>query len=828
MSALPARARIVVIGGGVIGTSVAYHLTKAGESDVVLLEQGELSCGTTWHAAGLVGQLRATQSGTALVQYSASLYEQLEEEVGLSSGFKRCGGVTVARTEDRMEQLRRTAATAQAYDLECELLSPEQAREHYPLLTVDDLVGGIWLPGDGTANPTDLTQALARGARMRGATVVEHVRVTEVLVEEGAVTGVRTDRGDIEAEIVVNCAGQWAHHLAARIGVAVPLHSAEHFYVVTDQIDGVRPDLPILRDPDGWTYFKEEVGGLVVGGFEPEAKPWVAPDQIPYPFEFQLLDEDWDHFSILMDSAVERIPALREAGIRKFYNGPESFTPDNQFILGEAPSVRGFFVGAGFNSVGIASAGGAGRALAEWIIEGEPTVDLVAVDIRRFAAFQNDKAYLRARVSEVLGLHYAVPWPNREYDTARPLRQSPAYERLVDANAGFGSRMGWERANYFAPAGEDPAMEYTWGKPNWLPWSAVEQRACREAVAIFDQTSFSKYVVHGADAETALQWICSNDVAVVPGATVYTALLNERGGYESDLTVTRVFDDEYFLVSSSATTERDQDWLRRHIPADLDAHVVDITEELAVYGVMGPRSRELLSRLTSTPLDDEAFPFGSSREIELGGVTVRATRITYVGELGWELYVRTHQALEVYDVLKAAGEDLGLVDAGYYAIESMRLEKGYRAFGRELTPEVDPVEAGLSFTCKLATDIDFLGRSAVEKAKADGPSRRLVSFVLEAVPGSGEDVMVWGGELLVRDGVAVGQVMSATWGATVGAGVGLAWVNGADGETADAAYVRAGDYEVNVGGRRVPVRVSLKPPYDPSGEKLRPARSMDK
>jgi glycine cleavage system aminomethyltransferase T/glycine/D-amino acid oxidase-like deaminating enzyme len=815
---LPTRARIVIIGGGIIGTSVAYHLTKNGESDVVLLEQGELSCGTTWHAAGLVGQLRATQAGTTLVQYSAALYEQLEDEVGLSSGFKRCGGVTVARTEERMEQLRRTVATAAAYDLECELLTADEAGERYPLLETADLLGGIWLPGDGTANPTDLTQALARGARQRGATVVEHVRVLEVVVKGGAVTGVRTDLGDIEAEIVVNCAGQWAHHLAAEIGVAVPLHSAEHFYVVTDQIEGVRPDLPILRDPDGYTYFKEEVGGLVVGGFEPVAKPWVAPDQIPYPFEFQLLDEDWDHFQILMDSAIERIPVLAETGIRKFYNGPESFTPDNQFILGEAPSVRGFFVGAGFNSVGIASAGGAGRALAEWILEGDPTVDLLAVDIRRFAQFQNDKTYLRDRVSEVLGLHYAVPWPNREFDTARPLRTSPVYDRLVEANAGLGSKMGWERANFFAPAGEDPAIEYAWGKPSWLPWSAAEQRACREAVAIFDQTSFSKYVVHGADAEAALQWICSNDVAVAPDETVYTALLNERGGYESDLTVTRIFEDQYFLVSSSATTERDQDWIRRHIPEGLDARIKDVTELMAVFGVMGPRSRELLSLLTSADLGDDAFPFGSSHEIELAGATVRATRITYVGELGWELYVLTADAVVVYDALKSAGAGLGLVDAGYYAIESMRLEKGYRAFAKELTPEVDPVEAGLTFTCKLGTDIDFLGRGAVEKAKAAGPSRRLASFVCED-----PDAMIWGGELLIRDGIAVGQATSGAWGATLSAGVGLAWVNAPAGEVADAAYVRGGSYQLDVGGRRIPVRVSLKPLFDPDGAKIRPA-----
>ena len=815
MTPLPDRAKYVIVGGGVIGASVAYHLTAAGETDVVLIEQGELSCGTTWHAAGLVGQLRATESATRLVQYSTDLYSQLEDETGLSAGFKRCGGLTVARTDDRMTQLRRTAATAEAFDLECEILSAAEAGERWPLMATDDLVGAIWLPGDGKANPTDLTMALAKGARQRGARVVEHVQVFDVLTEDDAVVGVTTSHGDVEAEIVVNCAGQWANALAARIDVTVPLHSAEHFYVVTDQIDGIHPDLPILRDPDGYTYFKEEVGGLVVGGFEPEAKPWVAPDQIPDPFQFQLLEEDWEHFSVLMDSALERLPVLRETGIRKFYNGPESFTPDNQFILGEAPNVRGFFVAAGFNSVGIATAGGAGRALAEWIIEGEPSLESLAVDIRRFAPFHGEHAWLRARVGEVLGLHYAVPWPNREFETARPLRTSPAYERLADAHAGFGSKMGWERANFFAPPGEDPAIRYAWGRQNWHPWTAAEHRATREAVAVFDQTSFSKYRVTGSDAEAALQWICTNDVAVDAGQTVYTGLLNARGTYESDLTVTRVDADEYFLVSSSATTERDQDWIRRNIPDDLMVNVSDVTDDFAVYGVMGPKSRDLLSSLTEADLTNDGFPFGTSREITLAGASVRATRITYVGELGWELYVPTESAVDVYDALMAAGQVFGVVNAGYYAIDSLRLEKGYRAFGHELTPDYNPVEAGLLFACKLKTDIDFLGRTAVEKARADGPSRRLVSFVCDDA-----DATLWGGELVRRDGVAAGQVMSAAWGETLGASVGLAYVRAPAGEIATPDLIRAGDYQIDVGGDLVPVRVSLQAPYDPKREAL--------
>src|SRR5689334_22578668 len=789
MTEIPGRARVVIIGGGVIGASVAYHLAQLGWTDVLLLEQGQLSCGTTWHAAGLVGQLRASENGTRLVQYSCELYERLEAETGLGTGFRRCGGVTVARTRDRMTQLRRTAATAEAYQLECELISPRRAKELYPILRDDDLEGAIWLPGDGRANPTDLTAALARGAR---------------------------DQGDVEAEVVVNCAGQWAKAVGALAGVTVPLHSAEHFYVVTEQVDGVHRDFPILRDPDGYTYVKEEVGGLVVGGFEPDAKPWVAPDALPYPFEFKLLEEDWDHFAILMDSAVHRIPVLAEIGIKMFYNGPESFTPDNQFILGEAPELRNFFVGAGFNSVGIASAGGAGRALAEWITEGEPSLDLSAVDIRRFAAFNGNNQWLHDRVSEVLGLHYAVPWPNRELTSARPFRRSPAYHLLKQANAGFGSKMGWERANFFAPPGHSPDIEYGWGQQNWQPWSNAEQRAARTAVALFDQTSFSKYLLTGPDAERALQWLCTADVAVPPGRTVYTGMLNAHGTYEADITVTRLSDEEFLLVSSSASTERDQDHITRRMPAGLHASLVDVTSQYAVYGVMGPRSRDLLGRLSRADLGDEPFPFGTSQLIDLGYATVRATRITYVGELGWELYVPAEFAVGAYEDLVAAGDGLGLVNAGYYAIESLRLEKAYRAFGRELTPDYNPVEAGLLFACKLKTGTGFLGREAVERARAAGPRRRLVSLVV-----ADPEAMIWGGELVLRDGVAVGQVTSGAWGETLGGCVGLAYVRHPDGEVLTPDLVRAGEYQVNVGGRLYPAAVSLRPPFDPAGDRIR-------
>ena len=537
---LPSRARVVIIGGGVIGCSVAYHLAHLGWTDVVLLEQGSLSGGTTWHAAGLVGQLRASEAGTRLVQYSTELYSRLEAETGLGTGYRTCGGLTVARTPDRMVALRRTAASAAAYDIECELLTAAQAHERYPLMRHEDLLGALWLPGDGRANPTDLTQALAKGARNLGVVVRERVRVTDILTREGRVRGVRTDHGDIEAEVVVNCAGQWANAVGAMAGVNVPLHSAEHFYVVTEQVEGVHRDLPILRDPDGWTYVKEEVGGLLVGGFEPQAKPWVSPDQIPHPFEFALLDEDWDHFAVLMESAVHRLPVLAETGVRKFYNGPESFTPDNQFIVGEAPELAGFFVGAGFNSVGIASAGGAGRALAEWVVQGAPTMDLISADIRRFSPLAGNHAWLRERVVEVLGLHYAVPWPNREPQTGRPQRRSPVHDRLVAQGACLGSRNHWERANVFAPQGIEPVLDYSWERPTWVDWSVAEQQAARSAVAVFDQTSFSKYLVTGPDAERALQWLCTADVAVPVGRTVYSGMLNDRGTYEADVTLTRL------------------------------------------------------------------------------------------------------------------------------------------------------------------------------------------------------------------------------------------------------------------------------------------------
>lgn len=799
---VPARAQIVVIGGGIVGCSVAYHLAELGRTDVVLLEQGQLSCGTTWHAAGLVGQLRSSENMTKLIRYSTELYERLEAETGFATGWKRTGSVSVARTPERMTQLKRTVAVARSYGVEGEVISAREAADKWPVMRTDDLVGAVWLPGDGKANPSDLTQALARGASQRGATIVERVKVEGIDVRDGVVTGVRTSRGDIECDIVVNCAGQWAKAVGLLAGVTVPLHSAEHYYIVTEQIDGVHPDLPVLRDPDGYTYYKEEVGGLVVGGFEPDAKPW-GMDGIPEPFEFQLLDEDWDQFAILMENAIQRVPALDSTGVKKFYNGPESFTPDNGFLLGEAPELRNFYVGAGFNSMGIASAGGAGKALAEWIVAGEPTMDLWPVDIRRFARWSGNDAYLRDRVKEVLGLHYAMPWPNRELDTARPLRRSPVFHLLRDAGACFGTKMGFERVNYFGPE-----IEYSFGRQNWHSQVGVEQHATRNDVALFDQTSFSKFVLKGADAESSLQWLCTGDVAVEPGKVVYTGLLNDQGGYESDLTVTRVAADEYLIVTGSGQTTRDFDYIQRGLRGH--ASLVDVTGGYAVFGLMGPRSRELLQRLTRADLSNEGFPFGTSRLIDLGYATVRATRVTYVGELGWELYVPSEFAVTVYETLLAEGP----TQAGYFAIEAMRLEKAFRAWGRELTPDFTPVEAGLVFACKVRGDVPFRGRDVVERQRASGVRRKLVSLTVDD-----PEAQLWGGELLLRDGEPAGYVTSAAYGHTLGRSVGLGYVQ-RDG-IVDRSYLTDAKYQIDLAGSLLDATVHLKAPYDPASQRVK-------
>ena len=809
MAELPDSARVVIIGGGIMGCSVAYHLAKLGWRDIILLEQGRLTCGTTWHAAGLVGQLRAHQNMSRLVQYSAELYARLEEETGQATGWNQCGSVLVARTPERITLFKRVASAAAAQGIACELISIAEAGQKYPVMRTDDLLGALWLPLDAKVNPADVTQALAKGARQQGVRTFEQTRVTAVHAKGGAVAGVATDNGNVKAEVVVNCAGQWAKQVGRLCGVTVPLHSAEHMYIVTGLIPGVHRNLPVLRDPDGYIYIKEEVGGLLVGGFEPQAKPW-GMDGIPDGFEFGILPDDWDQFEILMQNALTRIPALETAEIKTFMNGPESFTPDNNFILGEAPELKKFFVGAGFNSIGIASGGGAGRALAEWIVNGEPTLDLWPVDIRRFARFHDNDALLHDRVKEVLGLHYMMPWPNRELASVRPFRRSPLYDRLAAKHAVFGSKMGWERPNFFAASQAEARIDYSFGRQNWFPFAAAEHHAARDAVAVFDMTSFAKLLLQGRDAQAVLQRLCANDVAVPVRRTVYTGLLNERGAYESDVTVARIADDRFLIITGTAQATRDAAWINRNIPADAHAYLTDVTSAYAVLGVMGPKSRELLARLTKTSLGNAAFPYGAIREIGVGHATVLASRRTYVGELGWELYVPTELAAGVYDALMGEGAALGVRDAGYYAIDSLRLEKGYRAWGRELTPDYTPYEAGLGFAVKLDKG-DFIGRATLLAAKDKPRAKRLLSFT-----GLSPDTpLAHGGELILCDDKPAGEVTSAAFGHTLNAIVALGYVK------ADSGDILNRRFELDIAGERVPVRASLKAPYDPAGLRLK-------
>jgi len=783
--ALPSVARIVIVGGGIAGCSTAYHLAKLGHTDVLLLEQGKLTSGTTWHAAGLVGQMRPNRNQTRMSKYGIELYSTLEAETGLATGWKQCGSVNVARTPERMKVLKRQAALARSFGVEVQLITPREAGDLYPVMRTDDLQGAIWIPGDGKANPADLCMSLAKGARNRGAKMVEGVEVTGVLSERVAggggggggaggprVTGVRTAQGDVQCEVLVNCAGQWARQFGALAGVTVPLFPAEHFYIVTDRIEGVHPMLPVMRDPDGYIYYKEEVGGLLMGGFEPVAKPWRV-DPIPSTFQFQLLGEDWEQFEILMTNAIHRTPCLETAKVKMLLNGPESFTPDGNFILGEAPEMRGYFVCAGFNSAGIANSGGAGRLMAEWITGGEAPSDLWDVDIRRFAPFMANRKALAERTGETLGLHYAMRWPRQELETMRPLRTSPLYDALKARGAEFGSKNGWERANYFRPAGV-ARPEHTLGRPGWLDWVIEEQRATREAVAVYDQTSFGKLLLQGRDALAVLQRLCANEMDVAPGRMVYTAMLNERGGFESDLTVLRLAADRFLLVTGSAQPVRDADWINRHIGADEFAVLTEVSAMWSVISVMGPKAAELLKRVSPDDLSPAALKFSHTKEIDLGLARVRAARMSYVGGPGFELYVPVEMARHVDLALHEAGADLGLRDAGYYAIDALRIEAGRRAWGAELGPDETPFEAGLLQGVKLEKPSAFIGREALRSAQGQPLRKKLLTFVFDDPA-----AYAWGGEAIVIDGEAVGELSSVGFSPRAGACVGLGYVRGA-------------------------------------------------
>jgi 4-methylaminobutanoate oxidase (formaldehyde-forming) len=814
VQSIPSHARVVIIGGGIVGCSVAYHLAKRGCTDVLLLERRQLTCGTTWHAAGLVGQLRATHNLTRLAQYTTELYEGLERETGQATGFRQVGSVAVASSEARFEELKRGASMARCFGLEVQILAPGEARERWPLLAIDDVVGAVYLPKDGKCNPVDTTQALARGARMRGARIVEGVKVTGVRRAHGRVTGVATEAGEVRADVVVNCAGMWAREVGALADVSVPLHAAEHFYIVTQPIPGLPASLPILRDADSRSYFKEDTGKLLVGWFEAEAKPW-GDEGIPESCAFEQLPPDLPHIEPLFAGAMRRVPVLETSGVQVFFNGPESFTPDDRYLLGEAPELEGLYVAAGFNSIGIQSAGGAGKVLADWIIDGHPPFDLWDVDIRRCAPFQRNRRYLRDRTVEVLGLLYDMHWPYRQPASARGVRKSALHDRLAASGACFGEVAGFERANWFAPPGEEPRYVYSYGRQNWFDASAAEHRAVREAVGLFDQSSFAKFVLKGRDAARVLNLVCANDVDVPVGRIVYTPWLNERGGIEADLTVTREAEDSYLIVTSCAAQTRDFHWITRSIPDHARAVAVDVSPACAVLGLMGPKSRELLSELTDADLSTAAFPFGTSRIIDLGYARVRASRITYVGELGYELYIPTEFAQSVYDVIVAAGAPHGLRLAGYHALNSLRIEKAYRHWGHDISDEDTPLEAGLGFAVGWEKAGGFLGREALLKQRASGVRRRLAAFALGRA-----DRLLYHNEPIWRNGELVGKISSGMFGHTMGAALGLGYVENG-GEILSDDWVASGHYEIEIAAERVPARVSLRPFYDPASERVK-------
>ncbi|MFB9978344.1 FAD-dependent oxidoreductase [Mesorhizobium kowhaii] len=811
--AIPTKARAVIIGGGVSGCSVAYHLAKLGWTDIVLLERKQLTSGTTWHAAGLIGQLRGSQNMTRLAKYSADLYVKLEAETEVGTGMRQVGSITVALTEERKHEIYRQASLARAFDVDVREISPNEVKEMYPHLNVSDVVGAVHLPLDGQCDPANIAMALAKGARQRGATIVENVKVTKVHTRAGRVSGVSwaqgEEQGTIEADIVVNCAGMWARELGAQNGVTIPLHACEHFYLVTEPIPGLSR-LPVLRVPDECAYYKEDAGKMMLGAFEPVAKPW-GMDGIREDFCFDQLPEDMDHFEPILEMGVNRMPMLATAGIHTFFNGPESFTPDDRYYLGEAPELSGYWMATGYNSIGIVSSGGAGMALAQWINDGEAPFDLWEVDIRRAQPFQKNRRYLKERVSETLGLLYADHFPYRQMATSRNIRRSPLHEHLKARGAVLGEVAGWERANWFARDGQEREYRYSWKRQNWFDNQREEHLAVRNGVGLFDMTSFGKIRVEGRDACAFLQKLCANDMDVAPGKIVYTQMLNQRGGIESDLTVSRLSETAFFLVVPGATLQRDLAWLRKHL-TDEFVVVTDVTATEAVLCLMGPDARKLIQKVSPNDFSNEANPFGTFQEIEIGMGLARAHRVTYVGELGWELYVSTDQAAHVFEAIDEAGVDVGLKLCGLHTLDSCRIEKAFRHFGHDITDEDNVLEAGLGFAVKTAKG-DFIGRDAVLRKKEVGLSRRLVQFRLKD-----PQPLLFHNEAILRDGKIVGPITSGNYGHHLGGAVGLGYVP-CHGES--EADVLASSYEIEIAGERFAAESSLKPMYDPKSERTR-------
>ena len=811
MADLPATARAVIIGGGIIGCSTAYHLGKLGWTDTVLLERHKLTSGTTFHAAGLVGQLRTSANITQLLGYSVDLYKRLETETGLQTGWKMNGGLRLACNAERWTEVKRQATTAHSFGLEMHLLTPQEAQDLWPLMTIDDLVGAAFLPTDGQANPSDITQSLARGARMAGVKIFEDTPVTRILVEDGRIRGVVTPRGTVECEKVICCAGQWTRVLAATVGVNVPLVSVEHQYMITERIPGVTPNLPTLRDPDRLTYWKEDVGGLVWGGYEPNPKPW-AEKGIPEGFHFETLNPDFDHYEQFMDAAIGRVPALATAGVKQLLNGPESFTPDGNFILGEAPELKNFYVGAGFNAFGIASGGGAGMALAEWAALGSPPYDLWPVDIRRFGSVHRSTDWVRARTTEAYGKHYTIAWPSEEMQSARPTRRSPLYAHLAAAGACFGEKLGWERPNWFADlaAGELPVDRYSYQRPGW--WDAVrrEHLAARSQAVLLDQTSFAKFSLKGPDAAQALNWIAAGNVDRAVGSLTYTQMLNPRGGIEADVTVARLAADAFYIVTGTGFATHDFNWIARNLPEGCRATLSDVTSGSSVLSLMGPDAREILSRICPDDLSNAGFPFGTAQHISVARCPVLALRVTYLGELGWELHMPVEVAVTVYQALQA----VGVVNAGYRAIESLRLEKGYRAWGSDIGPDHTPIEAGLGWACKMKSGVPFQGRDALAAQLKHGVKKRLATFSV-----ADPEVILLGRETILRDGARVGWLSSGGFGHTIGRPIGLGYVRHSQGVSED--FIRSGTYQLEVASTLVPATVHLEPLYDPTNARIR-------
>lgn len=805
MPDLPTQAKTVIVGGGIIGCSIAYHLAQLGESDVLLLEQGQLSGGTTWHAAGLVGQLRATHNLTRLAKYGAELYETLEAETGQATGFRRTGSLSVARTAARTEELRRGLAMAACFGVEMHEIGLAEAQAKIPLMAVDDLDSAFFIPGDGMTNPTDTTQALARGARHGGVTIREGVTVERIERAGRSPAAVVTNRGRIACERVVLAGGLWTRELARSLNVAVPLHAAEHMYVVTRPIKGVVRNQPVLRDPDGYLYAKEEVGGLILGGFEPNAKPW-GTNGVPENFVFQLLPEDWDQFEPFMINGLQRFPCMETAQIRQLLVGPESFTPDNAYCLGAAPGWQGLYIAAGFNSVGIASAAGAGKALAEWIAAGEATMDLTEIDIRRFHGWEWNRTYLAERVTETVGTLYAMHWPYRQMTTGRGLRRSPLHEALTGEGACFGQVAGWERPNWFALAGQTPEYEYAWGRQNWFENQRQEHMAVREACGLFDMASYGKLLLQGRDAERVLSRLCANNVAVEPGRVVYTQMLNARGGIECDLTVARLDGDRFLIVTACAATARDRAWIEDHIQLEDRATLTDMASGIGAFSVMGPNAVALLEQVSGETLDNARCPFGHWTELEIGFATVRAMRITYVGERGFELYMPSEMVAHAYEAVRAAGADYGLRLAGYHTLDSCRIEKAFRHWGHDIGPDDTPLEAGLGFAVK--SEAAYIGRDAIERQRQEGVTRHMRQFRLED-----PSVHLFHDEAVWHDGALVGRITSGNYGHALGGAIGMGYV--------PAHLADAENFVIQVGNRMISACASRRPLYDPRSERVR-------